>query len=154
MLKYPVGFSAGKPVVCCRVTSEAKDYLPTWQFRLRLRMRLRDWNLSSPGLLFRSMLERVVVGDSLLPCLAGRYGTIEWSWALIWFAICSCWFASKTLLLRLGFVIVHCPTMIGSFLLVAYFSSLAIAVFHFGRKGKRNGLCKYQIFFIKSDQFL
>ncbi|KAG6775904.1 hypothetical protein POTOM_019403 [Populus tomentosa] len=32
--------------------------------------------------------------------------------------------------------------MIGSFLLVAYFSSLAIAVFHIGRKGKRNGLCR------------
>ena len=62
--------------------------------------------------------------------------------------------ASKTLLLRLGFVIVHCPTMIGSFLLVAYFSSLAIVVFHFGRKGKRNGLCKCQIFLIKFDQFL
>lgn len=124
MLKYLVVFRAGKPVVCCRVTFEAKDYLPTWQLRLRLRLRFRDWNLSSSGLLFRSMLERVVVGvggvyDSLLQCLVGRYGTIESSWALIWFAICSCWFASKTLLLRLGLVIVP-PWLVSFFCLLTF----------------------------------
>ena len=66
-------------------------------------------------MVWSTMVVSTGVGDdksgSLLLGLEGLLGTMESNWALICWVIFSCWSASKTSSLRLGLVVVHCPTM-------------------------------------------
>ena len=83
--------------------------LQTWDWNWR------DWNLWSSGIMAAESTgfgtSEASGSGSLLLGLRGRLGAKESNWVLIWSAILSCSFASKTSSLRLGFVTVHCPTI-------------------------------------------